>query len=244
MAITAPKVPKPSDPQMLKRSQSSAREAWRMWEIISEFVGATENLQQVHPAVSIFGSARTQPGHPYYQLAEEVARRLSEAGFSVVSGGGPGIMEAANKGAFEGASPSVGLNIQLPHEESGNSYQDVSHTFQHFFARKVMFVKLSCAFVMMPGGFGTLDELMEVLTLVQTGKIRRLPVILVNADYWKGLLDWIRGRMLADGMISAGDLDLIHVIDDPEAIVNAIFDHYHSRGFEPSPAERDAELAL
>jgi len=244
MAITAPKVPKPSDPQMLKRSQSSAREAWRMWEIISEFVAATESLQQVHPAVAIFGSARTKPGHPYYALAEEIARRLSEAGFAVISGGGPGIMEAANKGAFEGASPSVGLNIQLPHEQSGNSYQDVSHTFQHFFARKVMFVKLSCAFVMMPGGFGTLDELMEVLTLVQTGKVRRLPIILVNSGYWKGLLDWIRTQMLGDGMIGAGDLDLIQVIDEPQAIVDAIFDHYHSRGFEPSPAEREAELAL
>jgi uncharacterized protein (TIGR00730 family) len=244
MAITAPKVPKPSDPQMLKRSQSSAREAWRMWEIIAEFVAATEDLQQVHPAVSIFGSARTKPGHPYYQLAEEVARRLSEAGFSVISGGGPGIMEAANKGAYEGASPSVGLNIQLPHEQSGNPFQDVSHTFQHFFARKVMFVKLSCAFVMMPGGFGTLDELMEVLTLVQTGKIRRLPVILVNSAYWKGLLDWIRDQVLGDGMISPGDLDLVQVIDDPKAIVDAIFDHYHTRGFEPSPAEREAELAL
>jgi uncharacterized protein (TIGR00730 family) len=244
MAITAPKVPKPSDPQMLKRSQSSAREAWRMWEIISEFVAATEDLQQIQPAVSIFGSARTKPDHPYYQLAQEIAQRLSEAGFSVISGGGPGIMEAANKGAFEGASPSVGLNIQLPHEQSGNSYQDVSHTFQHFFARKVMFVKLSCAFVMMPGGFGTLDELMEVLTLVQTGKIRRLPIILVNSGYWTGFLDWIRGRMLSDGMISPGDLDLIHVIDDPQAVVDAIFDHYLYRGFEPSPAEREAELAL
>jgi len=244
MAVTAPKVPKPSDPQMLKRSQSSAREAWRMFEFIAEFVMATERLQQVYPAVSIFGSARTTPGHPYYKLTEEIARRLSEAGFSVISGGGPGVMEAANKGAYEGASPSVGLNIQLPHEQSENPYQDVSHTFQHFFARKVMFVKLSCAFVMMPGGFGTLDELMEVLTLVQTGKIRRLPVILVGSAYWKGLIDWIRGTLLAEGMIGADDPAILRVIDDPQAIVDAIFDHYHSRGFELSPAEREAELAL
>ena len=244
MAITAPKVPKPSDPQLIQRSQSSAREAWRMFEIIAEFVTATERLQTIQPAVSIFGSARTAPGHPYYRLAEDIAKRLSEAGFSVISGGGPGIMEAANKGAFEGASPSVGLNIQLPHEQSGNKYQDVSHTFQHFFARKVMFVKLSCAFVMMPGGFGTLDELMEVLTLVQTGKIRRVPVILVDSTFWKGLLDWIRGQLIADGMIGAGDPGLIQVIDDPQAIVDAIFGHYHSRGFEPSPAEREVELAL
>jgi len=244
MAITAPKVPKPSDPQMLKRSQSSAREAWRMFEFIAEFVMATERLQQVSPAVAIFGSARTKPGHPYYELTEQIARRLSEAGFAVISGGGPGVMEAANKGAYAGASPSVGLNIQLPHEQSENPYQDVSHTFQHFFARKVMFVKLSCAFVMMPGGFGTLDELMEVLTLVQTGKIRRLPVILVGSAYWKGLVDWIRGTLLAEGMIGTEDPSILRVIDDPQAVVDAIFDHYHSRGFEPSPAEREAELAL
>ncbi|HEX3062905.1 MAG TPA: TIGR00730 family Rossman fold protein [Usitatibacter sp.] len=244
MAITAPKVPKPSDPQLIRRSQSSAREAWRMFEIIAEFVTATERLQAIQPAVSIFGSARMTPEHPYYKLAEDIARRLSEAGFSVISGGGPGIMEAVNKGAYAAASPSVGLNIQLPHEQSGNSFQDISHTFQHFFARKVMFVKLSCAFVMMPGGFGTLDELMEVLTLVQTGKIRKVPVILVNAAYWKGLLDWIRGQLLADGMIGAEDPDLMRVIDDPKAVVDAIFDHYHSRGFEPSLTEREAELAL
>ena len=244
MAITAPKVPKPSDPQLIKRSQSSAREAWRMFEIIAEFVTATERLQTIQPAVAIFGSARMTPEHPYYKLAEDIARRLSEAGFSVISGGGPGIMEAANKGAYAASSPSVGLNIQLPHEQSGNAFQDVSHTFQHFFARKVMFVKLSCAFVMMPGGFGTMDELMEVLTLVQTGKIRKVPVILVNSAFWGGLLEWVRGRLLEDGMIGADDPDLITVIDDPKAVVDAIFDHYHSRGFEPSLAEREAELAL
>ncbi|HUP29027.1 MAG TPA: TIGR00730 family Rossman fold protein [Usitatibacter sp.] len=244
MAFTSPKVPKPSDPQLVKRSQSSAREAWRMFEIIAEFVTATERLQAIQPAVSIFGSARTSPEHPYYHVAEDIAKRLSEAGFSVISGGGPGIMEAVNKGAFEGASPSVGLNIQLPFEQSANKYQDVEHTFQHFFARKVMFVKLSCAFVMMPGGFGTLDELMEVLTLVQTGKIRRVPVILVNSKFWSGLLDWIRGQLLKDGMIGVDDPGMLQVIDDPQQVVEAIFNHYHSRGFEPSPSEREAELAL
>jgi hypothetical protein len=215
-----------------------------MFEIIAEFVTATERLQAIQPAVAIFGSARMTPEHPYYAVAEDIAKRLSEAGFSVISGGGPGIMEAVNKGAFAGASPSVGLNIQLPHEQGANPFQDVSHTFQHFFARKVMFVKLSCAFVMMPGGFGTLDELMEVLTLVQTGKIRRVPVILVNSGFWKGLLDWIRGQLLADGMIGVDDPDLLQVIDDPRQVVDAIFEHYHSRGFEPSPSEREAELAL
>jgi uncharacterized protein (TIGR00730 family) len=244
MAIASPKVPKPSDPQLVKRSQSSAREAWRMFEIIAEFVTATETLQSIQPAVTIFGSARVAPGHPYYQVAQDIARRLSDAGFSVISGGGPGIMEAANKGAYEGASPSVGLNIQLPHEQSGNRYQDVEHTFQHFFARKVMFVKQSCAFVMMPGGFGTLDELMEVLTLVQTGKVRRVPLILVNAKFWSGLLDWVRGTLVAEGMIGVDDPGLVQVIDDPQAVVDAIFEHYQARGFEPSPSEREAELAL
>ena len=215
-----------------------------MFEIIAEFVTATERLQTIQPAVSIFGSSRTKPGHPYYHVAEDIAKRLSEAGFSVISGGGPGIMEAVNKGAFEGASPSVGLNIQLPHEQGENPYQDISHKFQHFFARKVMFVKLSCAFVMMPGGFGTLDELMEVLTLVQTRKIRKVPVILVNSAYWAGLMDWIRTRLVSDGMIDADDTGIMRVIDDPQAVVDAIFDHYHSRGFEPSPTEREAELAL
>jgi uncharacterized protein (TIGR00730 family) len=215
-----------------------------MFEIIAEFVTATERLQTIQPAVSIFGSARMTPENAYYQTAEDIARRLSHAGFSVISGGGPGIMEAVNKGAFEAASPSVGLNIQLPFEQSGNQFQDVSHTFQHFFARKVMFVKLSCAFVMMPGGYGTMDELFEVLTLVQTGKIRKIPVILVNSDFWSGLLAWIRGRLRDDGMIGVDDPDLMQVIDDPQAVVDAIFDHYQARGFEPSPQEREAELAL
>jgi uncharacterized protein (TIGR00730 family) len=138
----------------------------------------------------------------------------------------------------------VGLNIQLPFEQSANSFQDVEHTFQHFFTRKVMFVKLSCAFVMMPGGFGTMDELMEVLTLIQTNKIRKVPVILVNSKFWSGLLDWINGQLRSDGMIGMDDPALMTVIDDPQQVVEAIFNHYHSRGFEPSPQEREAELAL
>jgi uncharacterized protein (TIGR00730 family) len=238
------KVPKLSDPQLVQKSQTSAREAWRMFEIIAEFVTATERLQAIQPAVTVFGSARTTPSHPYYVLAEDVARRLSDAGFSVISGGGPGIMEAANKGCHAGPSPSVGLNIELPHEQGANAFQDVSVTFQHFFARKVMFVKLSCAFVMMPGGYGTLDELTEVLTLVQTGKIRKVPVILVHSPFWKGLVDWMRDTLEAQGMISPGDGELFQVIDDPQKVVDAIFDHYHTRGFTPSPSEREAELAL
>jgi uncharacterized protein (TIGR00730 family) len=242
--LTSQKVPKPSDPQLVRRSQNSGREAWRMFEIISEFVTATERLQTIQPAVSIFGSARTAPGHPYYQVTEDIGRRLSDAGFSVISGGGPGVMEAANKGCYAGTSPSVGLNIQLPHEQSNNPYQDISHSFQHFFARKVMFVKLSVAFIMMPGGYGTMDELMEVLTLVQTGKVRRVPIILVNSKFWSGLLDWIHDTLVAEGMVGVEDPQLMRVIDDPQQVVDAIFDHYHSRGFEPSLQEKETELAL
>jgi uncharacterized protein (TIGR00730 family) len=221
-----------------------SKEAWRVFGIMSEFVAATQRLNDIHPAVSIFGSARTQHDHPYYQLTEEIARLLSDAGFSVISGGGPGIMEAANKGAFYGKSPSVGLNIQLPHEQHNNPYQNVSQTFQHFFTRKVMFVKFASAYVVMPGGFGTLDELMEALTLVQTGKTRRIPIILVGSKFWSGMVDWIRDTLLVEKMISPGDMDLIHILDDPRAIVEAIFKHYETRGFEPSEAEIEKQLNL
>lgn len=222
----------------------SARESWRVFEIMSEFVDSTERLKQISPAVSIFGSARTAPEHPYYYLAEEIARQLSDAGFSVISGGGPGIMEAANKGAFYGKSPSVGLNIQLPHEQHSNPYQDISQTFHHFFARKVMFVKFAAAYVVLPGGFGTMDELMEALTLVQTGKTRKIPIILVHTPFWQGMLDWFKKVMVAEGMISAEDMDLIQVIDEPKQIVEAIFKHYEMRGFEPSAQEREIQLNL
>jgi hypothetical protein len=221
-----------------------SKEAWRVFGIMSEFVSATQRLSDIQPAVSIFGSARTKPDHPYYKKTEEIARLLSDAGFSVISGGGPGIMEAANKGAFYGKSPSVGLNIQLPHEQSNNPYQNISQTFQHFFARKVMFVKFASAYVVMPGGFGTLDELMEALTLVQTGKTRRIPIIMVCSDYWKGMVDWFKDTLLLEGMINPEDMDLIQLIDDPEEIVSAIFKHYESRGFELSEAEREMQLNL
>ena len=221
-----------------------AKEAWRVFGIMSEFVSATDRLANIHPAVSVFGSARTQPGQPYYKLAEEISRLLSDAGFSVISGGGPGIMEAANKGAFYGKSPSVGLNIQLPHEQSNNPYQNISQTFQHFFARKVMFVKFTHAYVVMPGGFGTLDELMEALTLVQTGKTRRMPIILVGSAFWAGMLDWFQSALLEEKVISADDLELIRVIDDPEQVISAIFKHYETSGFEPSEAERERQLYL
>jgi uncharacterized protein (TIGR00730 family) len=222
----------------------TSRESWRVLKIMSEFVQATERLAHIRPAVSIFGSARIAADHPYYQLSENIARQLSDAGFSVISGGGPGVMEAVNKGAYAGRSLSVGLNIQLPHEQVTNRYQDVSQTFRHFFARKVMFVKFACAYVVMPGGFGTMDELMEALTLVQTGKIARFPIILVQSSYWRGLIDWIKDRMVSERMISPEDMDLIQLIDEPHKVVEAIFDHYEKRGFEPTAAEREAQLNL
>ncbi len=217
----------------------NGREAWRLLSIVSEFVEGMERLAPIRPAVSIFGSARIGPEHPYYQLAETVARKLSEAGFAVITGGGPGVMEAGNKGAFAGPSPSVGLNIQLPHEQHANRYQDVSQTFRHFFARKYMFVRFASAYVVFPGGFGTLDELMEALTLIQTGKSRRIPVILVHRPFWEGLLDWMREVLVGEGMIDASDLELVQVIDEPDSIVAAIFQHYAMRGFAPLPQERE-----
>jgi len=237
------KIPQQLAPELPEKSWS-ARESWRTLGIMSEFVEATERLSEIRPAVSLFGSSRTAPGHPYYVLAEQIARQLSDAGFSVISGGGPGIMEAANKGAYFGKSPSVGLNIQLPHEQRVNRYQDVSQSFRHFFARKVMFVKFATAYVCLPGGFGTLDELMEALTLVQTGKTRKMPIILVHEPFWRGLLDWFRGTLVAEGTLAVEDLDLIKVIDDPRGVVDAIFNHYEKHGFEPSDAEREMLLNL
>ena len=220
------------------------RESWKIFQIMAEFVEGFERLAEIRPSVSIFGSARTAPGHPYYQLTEEIALALSDAGFSVVSGGGPGIMEAANKGAFAGKSPSIGLNIQLPLEQQGNPYQDIRLTFRHFFSRKVMFVKYAAAYVVMPGGFGTLDELAEILTLVQTKKTRRIPIILVHGPFWRGLIDWFRTTMVEEKVINPEDLDLIQIIDEPRAVVNAIFEHYETSGFEPSAEEREILLDL
>lgn len=220
------------------------RESWKIFQIMAEFVEGFERLAEIRPSVSIFGSARTTSDHPYYKLAEEIARALSDAGFSVVSGGGPGIMEAANKGAYAGKSPSIGLNIQLPHEQIGNEYQNISLSFRHFFSRKVMFVKYAAAYVVMPGGFGTLDELAEILTLVQTGKTRRIPIILVHEPFWRGLIDWFRHTLIEEKVINPEDIDLIQIIDEPQAVVNAIFEHYETSGFEPSAEEREILLDL
>jgi len=220
------------------------RESWKIFQIMAEFVEGFERLAQIRPSVSIFGSARTKPEHPYYQKTIEISRALSNAGFSVISGGGPGIMEAANKGAFDGKSPSIGLNIQLPHEQAGNTYQDISLSFRHFFSRKVMFVKYAAAYIVLPGGFGTLDELAEILTLVQTKKSRRIPIILVHAPFWKGLLDWFGTTLVDEGTIDARDLELIQILDEPGEILDAIFKHYEYSGFEPSAEEAEIMLDL
>lgn len=228
-----------------ERSTSlKARESWHILGIISEFVEATERLAEIRPAVSIFGSARVSPEHRWYETTVDLARRLSDAGFAIVSGGGPGIMEAANRGGYAGKSMSVGLNIQLPMEQTGNGYQDISLTFRHFFARKVAFAKYATAFVALPGGFGTLDELCEMLTMTQTRMGRRIPIILMDGRFWKGLLDWMREQQLGNGLISEGDIDLIQLIDDPAQVVEAIFDFYQTRGFVPTPEERERMLYL
>ncbi|MDD2662588.1 MAG: TIGR00730 family Rossman fold protein [Dechloromonas sp.] len=223
---------------------TTARESWRIFGIMSEFVEATERLAAIKPAVTLFGSARVRPESPYYMLTEQLSRLLSDSGFSVISGGGPGIMEAANKGAFFGKSPSVGLNIQLPHEQKSNPYQDISQTFRHFFARKYMFVRFASAYVVMPGGFGTLDELMEALTLIQTGKARRIPLILVCSDFWGGMIEWFKDRLVAEGMVDPEDMSLIQLIDEPQQVVDAIFKHYEGRPFGPLPNEHELLLNL
>lgn len=220
------------------------RESWKIFQIMAEFVEGFEKLSRIRPSVSIFGSARTKPDNESFKLAVELGRQLSDAGFSVVTGGGPGIMEAANRGAKDGKSPSIGLNIDLPQEQSANGFQDLELHFRHFFTRKVMFVKYASAYVVLPGGFGTLDELAEILTLVQTGKTRRIPIVLVGTEFWKGLVDWFRDQLADKGMINDSDMDLFHVVDKPSEAVRIIFDHYSTRGFEPSAAEAEVMLEL
>ncbi|BBB68747.1 Cytokinin riboside 5'-monophosphate phosphoribohydrolase [Undibacterium sp. YM2] len=227
-----------------KATSLKARESWHMFTIMAEFIESTERLSSIRPAVTIFGSARTKPDHPDYVKCVDLSRRLSDEGFAVISGGGPGIMEAANKGAFEGASPSVGLNIELPHEQRSNPWQNISLSFRHFFARKVAFVKYADAYVVFPGGFGTMDEVSEVLTLIQTGKTRHIPVILVGISFWSGLLEWIKVQMVGNGMIEPGDMNLVQLIDEPANIVDAIYAFYEARNIEPSEDDRQKMLYL
>ena len=195
---------------------------WRVFRIMGEFVEGFDELATLSRGIAIFGSARTKPGDPEYKAAQETAALLATQGFAVITGGGPGIMEAANRGAFEAGGLSIGCNIELPFEQRPNAYQTLSLTFKYFFVRKMMFVKYSLAFIIFPGGFGTLDELFEALTLIQTRKIRNFPIVLFGSSYWKGMLDWFRAQVLLEGKISEHDLDMFHVTDSPSEVVEIV----------------------
>jgi uncharacterized protein (TIGR00730 family) len=213
------------------------RESWKIFQIMAEFVEGFERLVHIRPSVSIFGSARTLSGHAYYKQAEEIGEKLSNAGYSVVTGGGPGLMEGVNKGAYKGTSTSVGLNINLPSNEITNRYQDISLRFRHFFTRKVMFVKYAAAYVILPGGFGTLDEFAEILALIQTNKTRRIPVILVNEPFWRDLIRWFKDTLIAQGMIDAGDLEFFKIVNESDEVVSAI-----RRFYKQEPPDTDVPL--
>ncbi|PKN71409.1 MAG: TIGR00730 family Rossman fold protein [Deltaproteobacteria bacterium HGW-Deltaproteobacteria-10] len=200
----------------------SINESWRVFRIMAEIVDGIETLSNVHNAVTIFGSARVKPDDICYQNTEKLARLLVQEKFSVITGGGPGVMEAANKGAAEAGGKSVGLNIKLPYEQKPNPYANIHLDYKYFFVRKVMFVKYAVAYVIMPGGFGTMDELFEALTLIQTRKIKAFPLILMGGEYWQGLIDWLKNTMIKNGKILAADLDLIQVVDEPEEVVKLI----------------------
>jgi uncharacterized protein (TIGR00730 family) len=204
-----------------KSNAPSAADSWRVFRIMSEFIEGFESLANIGPAVSIFGSARTKPDNPYYIAAEKTARLLARAKFAVITGGGPGIMEAGNKGAFNAGGMSVGANIALPHEQYSNPYQNITLDFHYFYARKVMFVKYASAFICFPGGFGTLDEFFETLTLIQTMKAAPMPIILFGSDYWTGLLEWIKAQLLPR-FISHNDTDIFRIVDTPEQAVKLI----------------------
>ena len=212
------------------------KDAWSIFKIMGEFVNGYEKLSAVGPCVSIFGSARTKPDNPHYQLGVDVARAIAEKGYGIITGGGPGIMEAGNKGAQLANGVSVGLNIHLPFEQSSNPYIDPEHNlnFEYFFVRKVMFVKFAQAFVVLPGGVGTLDELFEALTLVQTNKIKKIPIILVQTTFWPGLVDWMKNTLVAEGMIHADDLNLIHLVDSKEDVLTLLDEFYSVEKLKPN----------
>jgi uncharacterized protein (TIGR00730 family) len=215
--------------KQLPHAPSAAEETWRVFRIMAEFVEGFEVMSRVGPAIAVFGSARTPPGDRYYEQAVTVGRRLVEEGFAVITGGGPGIMEAANKGAFEAGGTSVGLNISLPMEQKANAYQNVSLEFDHFFARKVMFVKYAQGLICMPGGFGTMDEFYESMTLIQTGKSAQYPLVLIGSEFWGPMVDWLRGTMLTQfGNISAEDMELFRLIDDVDDAVAFVVERYRA----------------
>lgn len=218
-------------------NEIKTNDSWAIFKIMSEFVNGFEKMSKIGPCVSVFGSARTQPGEKYYELAVKVANKIVNHGYGVITGGGPGIMEAGNKGAHLGGGTSVGLNIELPFEQHDNPYIDSDKSIDHdyFFVRKVMFVKYSQGFVVMPGGFGTLDELFEAITLIQTKKIEKFPIILVGSEYWSGLLDWIKQTMeIEHQTISVGDLDLINVVDNEEEVIEILDAFYRKYALSPN----------
>ncbi len=217
-------------------SEIKSANSWVIFKVMAEFVEGFDKLAKIGPCVSIFGSARAKPDNPYYLMAEKIAAQLVRHGYGVITGGGPGIMEAGNKGAFEAKGKSVGLNIDLPMEQFNNLYIDSDKliNFDYFFVRKVMFVKFSQGFIVMPGGFGTLDELFEALTLIQTQKIGKFPIVLVGKDYWSGLFDWVRSTLVSDGFINAEDLDLVSLVKSPEEAVKVIDDFYNKYLLSPN----------
>ncbi|NRA92313.1 MAG: TIGR00730 family Rossman fold protein [Psychroserpens sp.] len=218
-------------------NEIKTNDSWAIFKIMGEFVNGYEKLSKIGPCVSIFGSARTKPDHKYYKLAEEVASKIVQNGYGVITGGGPGIMEAGNKGAHIAGGTSVGLNIELPFEQHDNPYidSDKSLDFDYFFVRKVMFVKYSQGFVVMPGGFGTLDELFEAMTLIQTNKIEQFPIILVGSEFWGGLIDWIKQTLLeANNNISPKDLDLFHIVDSADEVITILDSFFDEYGFSPN----------
>jgi uncharacterized protein (TIGR00730 family) len=212
----------------------TGQDTWQVFKIMGEFVEGFETLRKIGRAVSIFGSARTDPKNPLYQLGEEVAELFAKKDWAVITGGGPGLMEAANRGAKKGSGLSIGLNIDLPMEQTPNPYQDVELSFDYFFARKVMFVKYAQAYVVLPGGFGTMDEFFEALTLVQTGKVDSFPIVLMGKDYYGGLLKWCERTMVSHGTVSSGDTSLFHLTDDPEEAVECI-EHFARHGVGMNP---------
>lgn len=214
-------------PHLVRRQDRVNKDSWRMFRILGEFVEGFDALSDLGPAVSFFGSARVSDQDPTYQQCVETARLIGEAGFNVITGGGPGLMQAANQGASEAGVVSVGCNIELPFEQHVNPYVDLEIDFRYFFVRKTMFVKYAQAFVIFPGGYGTLDELFESLTLIQTGKVRDFPVVLVGTDYWRGLIEWIRDTVTAQGMVSAEGLDLIFCTDSPQEVADYVVHHYN-----------------
>ncbi len=217
-------------------NEIKTNDSWAIFKIMGEFVNGFEKMSAIGPCVSIFGSARVRPGNKYYELAVNISKRIAEAGYGIITGGGPGIMEAGNRGANLAGGTSVGLNIDLPFEQHDNPYidDDKSLDFDYFFVRKVMFVKYSQGFVVMPGGFGTLDELFEAITLIQTHKIHTFPIILVGTDFWQGLIDWVKNTMLEAGNISPRDLDLVKVVDTEDEVVEIIDAFYKGRTLSPN----------